>query len=233
MGTDTPLAVLSDRPQLLFNYFKQLFAQVTNPPIDPIREELVMSLDQLPSARERNLLDETPRALPPAQARAADPDQRRPREAPRSVDVGELPRRARCRCCSAVDGGGAGLRAALDDAVPAGRRGGRGRATRCSSCPTAASTREHAPIPSLLATAAVHHHLIREGTRTQLRPGRRAASRARCMHFALLIGYGAGAVNPYLAFETLDDMHRQGLLPQGVDLEQAEQNYIKAVNKGC
>ena len=167
MGTDTPLAVLSDQPQLLFNYFKQLFAQVTNPPIDPIREELVMSLKTTIGA-EQNLFDETPEHCRAARARSSPILTNEELAQIKELDDGALravtlpiavPRRA-----TAATGSSAALdelcaarvRRAIDDGLHAS-----------SSSPTAASTSEHAPIPSLLATAAVHHHLIREGTRTR------------------------------------------------------------------
>jgi glutamate synthase (NADPH) large chain len=202
MGTDTPLACLSDKPQLLFNYFKQLFAQVTNPPIDPIREELVMSLTSY-IGTERNILEETPQALPHAEAAASDPDQSRSgKAAPRSL------------------GRFSGHHAA--HAVPRGRRraGAEKRALdglcrRASLAIKSGYTLlilsdrgvdpEYAPIPSLLALTAVHNHLVRENAH-QVALIVESGEPREVMHFALLIGYGASAVNPYLAIETLEDM---------------------------
>ena len=162
MGTDTPLAVLSDKPQLLFNYFKQLFAQVTNPPIDPIREELVMSVETTIGAGAEPLRGDA-RALRAAASEEPDAHRTRSwraegarrRHAAHAHAAHALPRRRRRR------------RAARrrSTSCASGRRRPSPRATPSSSCPTAAWTSATCPIPSLLATAAVHHHLIREGTR--------------------------------------------------------------------
>jgi glutamate synthase (NADPH/NADH) large chain len=227
MGTDTPLAVLSDRPQLLFNYFKQLFAQVTNPPIDPIREELVMSL-KATIGSEQNLFEETPRHC-----------QQLELEAP-VIGNADL---ARIAALDRED-----LRAATLSTLYAVREGGPGLeravAALCREA-SAASARgatililsdrgvdeSHAGIPSLLATAAVHHHLIREGTRTRCGLVVESGEPREVMHFALLVGYGAGAVNPYLAFETIADLVETGML-KGVTAAEAIEHYVKAANKG-
>jgi glutamate synthase domain-containing protein 2/glutamate synthase domain-containing protein 1/glutamate synthase domain-containing protein 3 len=227
MGTDTPLAVLSERPQLLFNYFKQLFAQVTNPPIDPIREELVMSLETTIGA-EQNLFQETPlhcrqlRLKSPtlsdaqlAQVKALD----RP-----GLHAITLPILFRAGT------GGAGLGAALDllcrraaDAVAEGYT--------ILVLSDRGVNEQQAPIPSLLATAAVHHHLIREGTRMQVGIVVESGEPREVMHFCLLLGYGAAAVNPYLAYQTLLDMVAEGVV-RDVDAPTALKNYTKAVDKG-
>ncbi len=227
MGTDTPLAVLSNKPQPLFNYFKQLFAQVTNPPIDPIREDLVMSAVTT-IGPERNLFEETPehchqlRLETPiltnaqlAQIRAI------PRDGLRAVT---LPIRY------PVAAGGAGLRAALDELCARAEA-----AVADGASILVLSDRDidaqHAPIPSLLAVGAVHHHLIRAGTRTRCGLALESGEPREVMHFALLLGYGCAAINPYLAFETLVDMIRTGVL-KGVGEEEAIAHYVKAITKG-
>jgi glutamate synthase domain-containing protein 2/glutamate synthase domain-containing protein 1/glutamate synthase domain-containing protein 3 len=228
MGTDTPLACLSDKPQPLFNYFKQLFAQVTNPPIDPIREELVMSLTSY-IGTERNILDETPQhchtlKLPHPILTNWD------LEKIRRVSWGDflattLPMLFR------VEGGGAELERSLTGLC---RRAS--LAIKSGYTVLILSDRgmddEYAPIPSLLALTAVHNHLIREGTRTQVALIIESGEPREIMHYCVLIGYGASAVNPYLAIETLEDMGRRGILPEGTTVETALKNYKKAVNKG-
>ncbi len=228
MGTDTPLACLSDKPQLLFDYFKQLFAQVTNPAIDPIREEMVMSLSSFIGS-ERNLLDETPQHCHTLKLKypiLTNHDL----EKLRRLSWGDflattLPAFFR------VDGGGAELERALV-----------GLCRRASLAIKSGYTililsdrgieKEYAPIPSLLALTAVHNHLVREKTRTQVAIIVESGEPREVMHFALLLGYGASAVNPYLAVETIEDLHRHGWLPEGLSFEAALQNYEKAINKG-
>jgi glutamate synthase (NADPH/NADH) large chain len=228
MGTDTPLACLSDKPQPLFNYFKQLFAQVTNPAIDPIREELVMSLTSY-IGTERNILDETPQhchtlKLPHPILTNWD------LEKLRRVSWGDflattLPTLFR------VDGGEQELERALNALC---RRAS--LAIKSGYTVLILSDRgldeEYAPIPSLLALTAVHNHLVRECTRTQVALVVESGEPREVMHFCLLIGYGASAVNPYLAIETLEDLARRGLLEEGLTFETALKNYKKAVNKG-
>ena len=228
MGVDTPLACLSDRPQLLFNYFKQMFAQVTNPPIDPIREESVMSLASF-IGTERNILDETPEHCHTLKLEHPILTNR-DLEKLRRVSWGDflattLPALFR------VGGGEKELRRALDGLC---RRAS--LAIRNGYTLIILSDRgfdeEYAPIPSLLALTAVHNHLVREETRTQVALIVESGEPREVMHFALLLGYGASAVNPYLAVETLEDLHRRGCLPPGLSLEKALANYVKAVNKG-
>ncbi|HPQ14146.1 MAG TPA: glutamate synthase large subunit [Bryobacteraceae bacterium] len=228
MGTDTPLACLSDRPQLLFNYFKQLFAQVTNPPIDPIREELVMSLASF-IGNERNILDETPlhcHTLKLEHPILTNYDL----EKIRRVSWGDflattLPTLYR------VEGGEKELERALEGLC---RRAS--LAIKSGYSLLILSDRgidkDYAPIPSLLALSAVHNHLIREETRTQVALIVESGEPREVMHFALLIGYGASAVNPYLAIGTLEDMHRRGLFPPEITFDIALRNYKKAINKG-
>jgi glutamate synthase (NADPH/NADH) large chain len=228
MGTDTPLACLSDRPQLLFNYFKQLFAQVTNPPIDPIREELVMSLTSY-IGTERNILVERPEnchtlKMPHPVLTNRD------LEKLRRVSRGDL-LASTLSATFSVEEGEAGLKRALD-----------GLCRRASLAIKSGYTllilsdrgidEEFAPIPSLLALTAVHNHLVREGTRTGVALIIESGEPREVMHFALLIGYGASAINPYLAIETIEEMAASGDLPPGITPEIAIKNYIKAINKG-
>jgi glutamate synthase domain-containing protein 2/glutamate synthase domain-containing protein 1/glutamate synthase domain-containing protein 3 len=228
MGTDTPLAVLSKKPQLTYNYFKQLFAQVTNPPIDPIREELVMSLTGYIGAR-RNLLDETPKhchLLELQQPILTNLEL----EQLRHVSVGDF-RAITLDMIFRASYGEKGLRIALDGLCKKASEAIRdGYSIIVLS--DRGINREMAPIPSLLATAAAHHHLIREGTRGQVGIVVETGDAREVHHFALLIGYGAGAINPYLAFETVTDLFAQRLLPEGIDEKTAIKNFIKAADKG-
>jgi glutamate synthase (ferredoxin) len=228
MGTDTALAVLSNKPRLLYDYFKQLFAQVTNPPLDAIREELVTSMGVTIGA-EDNLLEPTPEAcrqikvdfpvlhndqvaklrhLPPGSPFRSttlpllyDPQEDGPGL--------ERAMEQLCRKASVAVEAGVGVLILSDRGVDA----------------------HHAPIPSLLAVAGVHHHLVREGTRHKCGLLVETGEAREVHHIALLLGYGAGSVNPYLAFESLDDLIRQGLLPN-LSHNDAVKRYIKALNKG-
>ncbi len=228
MGTDVPLACLSDRPQPLFNYFKQLFAQVTNPPIDPIREELVMSLISY-IGTERNILDEAPDnchtlKLPHPILTNRD------LEKLRRVSSGDLLATTLPALFRAADGE-AGLKHSLDDlSTRAAHAVNSGYTLLILSDRGVDPT--YAPIPSLLAMAAVHNRLVREKTRTQVALIIESGEPREVMHFALLIGYGASAINPYLAFETIHDLKRRNLLPTKITAEYAEKNFIKAINKG-
>src|SRR5437899_2570730 len=228
MGTDTPLACLSDKPQPLFNYFKQLFAQVTNPPIDPIREEMVMSLISY-IGTERNILEETPEnchtlKLPHPILTNRD------LEKLRRVSRGDLLAITLPALFSAKDGE-SGLRLALDELS---RRAS--LAVKSGYSLLILSDRgvdkNYAPIPSLLALASVHNLLVREETRTQVALIIESGEPREVMHFALLIGYGASAINPYLAIETLEDLAARGHLPGNITFETALKNYKKAINKG-
>jgi len=228
MGIDTPLAVLSERPQLLYNYFKQLFAQVTNPPIDPIREEIVMSLvDYI--GRDGNLLDESARHC--HQLKIDSPILTNvDLEKLRHVRAGEF-RAVTLPALFDRDGGEDSLERAVADLCAAASQ-----AVRYGGSFLILSDRgvdeKRVPIPALLATSAVHHHLIREGTRTQVGLIVESGEAREVMHFALLIGYGASAVNPYLVFETLEDLERQSALPPDLCAEKAQKNFIKAISKG-
>ncbi len=215
MGTDTPLACLSDKPQPLFNYFKQLFAQVTNPPIDPIREDMVMSLTSY-IGTERNILQETPQhchtlKLPHPILTNRD------LEKLRRVSQGDF-LATTLPMLFAVEEGAKGLERALAQLC---RRAS--LAIQSGYTLLILSDRgvdpDYAPIPSLLALTAVHNHLIREKTRTQVALIIESGEPREVMHFALLIGYGASAVNPYLAIETIGP---------GEPLA----NFTKAINKG-
>jgi glutamate synthase domain-containing protein 2/glutamate synthase domain-containing protein 1/glutamate synthase domain-containing protein 3 len=227
MGTDVPLACLSDRPQPLFNYFKQLFAQVTNPPIDPIREELVMSLISY-IGTERNILDEQPencQTLKLPQPILTNRDL----EKLRRVASGDLLATTLPALFRASDGE-KGLRHALDDlSNRASHAVDSGYTLLIISDRGVDAT--YAPIPSLLAMAAVHNRLVREKTRTQVALIIESGEPREVMHFALLIGYGASAINPYLAIETVHDLKRRGLLPDDISAQQAEKNFIKGIDK--
>jgi glutamate synthase domain-containing protein 2/glutamate synthase domain-containing protein 3/glutamate synthase domain-containing protein 1 len=228
MGSDVPLACLSDRPQPLFNYFKQLFAQVTNPPIDPIREELVMSLISY-IGTERNILDEAPENC--HTLRLPHPIlTNRDLEKLRRVSSGDLLATTLPALFRAEDGE-AGLKHSLDDlGARASLAVNSGYTLLIISDRGVDAT--YAPIPSLLAMAAVHNRLIREKTRTLVALIIESGEPREVMHFALLIGYGASAINPYLAIESLHDLKRRGLLPGNVTANHAEKNFIKAINKG-
>ena len=227
MGTDTPLACLSDRPQSLFSYFKQLFAQVTNPPIDPIREEMVMSLISY-IGTERNILEETPEnchtlKLPHPILTNRD------LEKLRRISSGDLLAITLPTLFRAAEGE-VGLKRALDELCQRASL-----AVKSGYSLLILSDRgvdeSYAPIPSLLALAAVHNLLVREETRTQVALIIESGEPREVMHFALLIGYGASAVNPYLAIETLEDLAARGYL-ETVTPERALNNFIKAINKG-
>jgi glutamate synthase (ferredoxin) len=227
MGTDTSLAVLSNRPRLLYDYFKQLFAQVTNPPLDAIREELVTSMAST-IGPEGNLLDPRPESC--RQITVTYP-------VISNAEVNKL-RHLDCEGCKTATlqmlydpaDDGPGLERAMDQLCRAASAAVADGVTILILSDRGVD-QAHAPIPSLLATAGVHHHLVREGTRTHCALVIESGDAREVHHCALLLGYGAGAVNPYLAFETLDDMIRQGQLP-GTTHEKAVKNYIKALNKG-
>jgi glutamate synthase domain-containing protein 2/glutamate synthase domain-containing protein 1/glutamate synthase domain-containing protein 3 len=227
MGVDTPLACLSDHPQPLFNYFKQLFAQVTNPAIDPIREELVMSLTSY-IGTERNILEETP--LHCHTLKLPHPIlTNRDLEKLRRVSWGDF-LGTTLQAVFKADGGEQELERALDGLC---RRAS--LAIRDGYRLLILSDRgvepKYAPIPSLLALTAVHNHLVRERTRTQVALIIESGEPREVMHFCLLIGYGASAVNPYLAIETLEDMARRGRLGNAT-FDVALKNYKKSINKG-
>ena len=227
MGADTPLAVLSDRPKLLYDYFQQLFAQVTNPPIDSIREEIITSAETTIGA-ERNLLKPEPESCHLIKLKTpilTDEDLARlkyldqdgfksmtlpilfnPQEGLRGLE------QALEQICAQAD-------QAIDAGVSILILSDRG------------VNKDNAPIPALLAVSGLHHHLIRAGTRTRVGIVLESGEPREVHHYATLIGYGCGAINPYLAFETIDDMIQQNLLVN-VDYKTACKNYIKAATKG-
>jgi glutamate synthase (ferredoxin) len=227
MGCDTPLAVLSGKPQLLYNYFKQLFAQVTNPPIDCIREELVTSAATTIGS-ERNLLKPKPASCNLIELKSPILTNE---EFARLKFINHAGFKSfAIPILFKASEGEAGLVKAMDDLC-----GRASNAVEAGANLLILSDRgvdhEMAPIPALLAVAGLHHHLIREGTRTRVGLVLESGEPREVHHYSLLIGYGAGAINPYVAFETLDDMIRQRLL---VDITHKEacKNYVKAAVKG-
>ncbi len=227
MGTDTPLAVLSDKPQLLYNYFKQLFAQVTNPPIDPIREELITSTT-LTLGPEGNLLRPEPESC--HQLRLSIPILKNAdMEKLRQLDLPGLQAVTLPILFKAADGK-AGLERALEDLFAAADRAiADGAAILVLS--DRGVDREWAPIPALLASAGLHHHLIRAGSRTRVGLVLESGEPREVHHFCLLLGYGVQAINPYMAFETLNDMIGEGMVPD-ITYHDAVYGYIKAAIKG-
>jgi glutamate synthase (NADPH/NADH) large chain len=227
MGTDTALAVLSNRPRLLYDYFKQLFAQVTNPPLDGIREELVTQIATT-IGPESNLLDPGPESC--RQVRIPSPVLTNEELAKlRDINIAGH-RSSEVSILYPVKEGGTGLGEAIINI--------------CKQAEAAAIdgnsfiilsdrgiTQELAPIPALLATSAVHHHLIRKGCRTRVGLILESGEPREVHHFAVLIGYGAGAINPYLAFESIGDMIGDGYVKE-MDYAKAVKNFIKAVDKG-
>jgi glutamate synthase (ferredoxin) len=225
MGTDTPLAVLSDRPKLLYDYFQQLFAQVTNPPIDSIREEIITS-PVTTIGSEHNLLKPTPESChlielkSPILSNEEFAKLKQQREFP-SITLEIL--------FNPFDGV-KGLESALENIFSAADKAINEGCSLIILSDRGIS-KEKAPIPALLAVAGLHHHLIRTGTRTRVGIVLESGEPREVHHCAVLIGYGCGAINPYLAFETLDQMIAEGLLV-GVDHKTACKNYTKAVTKG-
>ncbi|MBI3225289.1 MAG: glutamate synthase large subunit [Mycolicibacterium cosmeticum] len=231
MGTDTPTAVLSQRSRLLYDYFVELFAQVTNPPLDAIREAVVTSMGRV-MGPEQNLLE--PTAASVRQIMLAWPvlDNDELSKIVHINDDGEQPglRTAVLRALYDVERGGEGLAEALEDL----------RARACEAIAKGARTlvisdrdSDHtkAPIPSLLAVSAVHHHLVRTKERTSVALVVESGDAREVHHIAMLIGFGAAAVNPYLAFESIEDLIREGELT-GIEPGTAVRNYLKALGKG-
>lgn len=228
MGTDIPLAILSDQPQHLSSYFKQLFAQVTNPPIDPIRERLVMSLATF-VGNNGNMLIEDPLSCHTVALKhpvLTNHDL----EKIRSIDTGIFQAKT-LQCYFRADGSPGALKKALDricryavDAVEDG--------FEVLILQDRAIDSDHAPIPSLLSTAAIHHHLIRKGYRGKVGIIVEAGDVWEVHHFACLIGFGATAINPYLALSSIRDMKLSGKLKTELEVEKLKKNYIKAINEG-
>jgi glutamate synthase (ferredoxin) len=227
MGTDTPLAVLSNKPQLLYNYFKQLFAQVTNPPIDPIREEIITSTETMVGARG-GLLNPTPESC--SLIKLKHPILTNEElEKLRHVDVKAF-KGVTLPILFKVADGAKGLEAALDKMFAAADKVIADGANILILSDRGISP-ELAPIPALLAVAGLHHHLIRKGTRSRVGLVLESGEPREVHHFALLIGYGCSAINPYLAFATLDDLIQQGSLAN-TDHKTALKKFIKAAVKG-
>src|SRR3978361_1380165 len=231
MGTDTPVAALSDRSRLLYDYFGQLFAQVTNPPLDSIREELVTSLGRT-FGPEQNLLQATPASCRQVFLPYPVIDNDELAKILHIDDDGDLPGFAAVRITGHFDvtGGGPALAEALEllrtkasKAIAAG--------ARVIVLSDRDADDKRAPIPSLLMTAAVHHHLVRERTRMEVGLVVETGDCREVHHVALLLGYGAAAVNPYLAFESIEDLVRDGSLT-GVQPAQAVRNVVKALGGG-
>ncbi len=232
MGTDTPIAVLSDRPRLLFDYFSQLFAQVTNPPLDAIREELVTSLSGT-LGPESNLLTAGPSTCRQLVVPFPVIDNDQLAKIIHINRDGDLPGYSThvVRALYDVEGGGEALESRIDEicaevskAVAAG--------ARIIVLSDRHSTADRAPIPSLLATSAVHHHLVREKTRTMVGLVVEAGDVREVHHVALLMGHGCAAVNPYLAMESVEDLARRQVHLTGVAPDQAVRNLVKALGKG-
>ncbi|RWM67333.1 MAG: glutamate synthase large subunit, partial [Mesorhizobium sp.] len=231
MGTDTPISAMSDRSKLLYTYFKQNFAQVTNPPIDPIREELVMSLvsfigprpnifDLVGNSRRKRLEVRQPILTNGDLEKIRSIGHTEDRFDTKTIDI-----------TYASNEGAAGMQGAIDrlcERAEAAVAGGYNIIIL--------SDRQLGPdriaIPALLATAAVHHHLIRKGLRTSVGLVVESGEPREVHHFCCLAGYGAEAINPYLAFDTLLDMHKRGELPAEVDAYEVVSRYIKSIGKG-
>jgi len=227
MGTDTPLAVLSDKSKLVYDYFKQLFAQVTNPPIDCIREELITSAETTIGS-ERNLLNPVPESCHLIELKTPILTNEELAKL-KHVAEGEF-KAVTIPILFHPRDGAKGLEKAMDEVCAQASRS-IDAGSNIIILSDRGMNRENAPIPALLAVAGLHHHLIREGKRTRAGIVLESGEPREVHHFSLLIGYGCGAINPYLAFETLDDMIRQGMLVN-VDHKTACKNFVKAATKG-
>ncbi len=228
MGTDTPLAILSDQPQHITSYFKQLFAQVTNPPIDPIRERMVMSLATFVGS-QGNLLAEDPMACHCVALNHPILGNHE-LEKIRSIDTGVFQAKT-LQCYFRADGKEGSLKRGLDrlcryavDAVEDG--------FEVIVLTDRSIDSEHAAIPSLLACSTVHHHLIRKGLRGKVGIIVEAGDVWEVHHYACLIGFGATAINPYLALSSIRDMKLNNLIKTDYEIDKLKKNYIKAVNEG-
>ena len=228
MGNDAALAVLSNKPRLLYDYFKQLFAQVTNPPIDSIREEIVTSAESRLGS-EGNLLNPHPSACRRVELKwpvltNEEFGKIRRTHLP-GLKTGVLPILFR------VSRGEQGLAKSMEELSVMARRLIEEEEVNVLILTDRGVNRDYAPIPALLAVAGLHHYLIREGLRTKVSIVLETGEAREVHHFALLIGYGVTAVNPYVAFETIDDMIREGMLP-GLDHKKGCANFVKAASKG-
>ncbi|MFA5059385.1 MAG: glutamate synthase large subunit [Candidatus Omnitrophota bacterium] len=228
MGADNPLAVLSDRSQPLFNYFKQLFAQVTNPPIDAIREEIVMSEDVFLGA-EGNLLEETSEHC--RRLKLSHPVvTNRELEKIRQVHKPGLKATTLPILFKSGDGTG-GLEKSLSELFSAADAAIKKGFTILILSDRGVN-RDNVPIPSLLACSGLHHHLVRQGTRTKVSLVLETGEAHEMHHFAVLIGYGANAINPYLVLETIASEIKKGVLPSDLSYDRAAKNFIKSTRKG-
>ncbi|RCX16100.1 glutamate synthase (ferredoxin) [Anaerobacterium chartisolvens] len=227
MGIDTPLSVLSEKPQLLYTYFKQLFAQVTNPPIDALREEIITATETMMGS-EGDLLTPSPQSC--RQIKLKYP----------VIDNGEMSKilnidkdgfkTCRIPMLFKVSEGENGLAAALEDIFKSASES-ISQGSNILVLSDKGMNKDYAPIPALLAVSGLHHHLIREGTRTRISIVVETGEAREVHHFALLIGYGASAINPYLAFESIESMISQGMLTD-IKPDYAIGKYIKASVKG-
>ncbi|HVT73631.1 MAG TPA: glutamate synthase large subunit [Lacunisphaera sp.] len=228
MGNDAALAVLSNKPRLLYDYFKQLFAQVTNPPIDCIREEIITSAETRLGS-EGNLLHPGPTACRRVELKwpvlTNDEFAKIRRTELPGLKIGVL------NILFRVARGGKGLAKSLEELSMMARRMIEEDEVNVIILSDRGVNKDFAPIPALLATAGLHHYLIREGLRTRVSLVLETGEAREVHHFALLIGYGISAVNPYVAFETIDDMIREGALT-GIDHKAACKNFVKAASKG-
>jgi glutamate synthase (NADPH/NADH) large chain len=229
MGADVPLACLSEQSQHLSNYFKQLFAQVSNPPIDPIRERLVMSLNSS-VGRTFNILSQTPvhaRNITMKQPVLTNEEL----EKIRNINHSDF----RCKTLNAVfkaDGAAGRLEEAIDKMCEEADSAIIDEGVNVILISDRAISKDYAPIPSLLATGAIHHHLIKNGLRVRVGIVVEAGDVRETHHYATIIGYGGNAVNPYMVFESISTLRDMKLLPEGMSDEEAKKHYIKAVGGG-
>jgi glutamate synthase (ferredoxin) len=228
MGNDAALAVLSKRPRLLYDYFKQLFAQVTNPPIDCIREEIIIGAETRLGS-EGNLLNPQPSACRRVELKwpiiTNEEFAKIRRQNLPGLKVGVLPILFR------VTRGEKGLAKSLEELSVMARRMIEEEEINLIILSDRGVNKDFAPVPALLAVAGLHHYLIREGLRTRVSLALETGEAREVHHFSLLIGYGCSVINPYVAFETIDDMIREGLLVK-IDHKSACKNFVKAATKG-
>ncbi|MFI3238991.1 MAG: glutamate synthase large subunit [Bacteroidales bacterium] len=227
MGNDTPIALFSEKPQLLFNYFRQQFAQVTNPPIDPIREQLVMSLEGYIGAIDKNLLTPTEELCKMVHIKQPVLTNR-DMDILRNIDYKGFRTKTLDMTFPVVDGA-AGLEAAVSR-LCAEAENAVDETFNYIILSDRSVSEDMAAVPSVLAVSAVHHHLISKRKRVQTALIVETGEAREVMHFALLLGYGASAVNPYMAFAVINDMVKERVL--ALDYATAEKKYIKAVGKG-
>jgi len=232
MGNDTPLAVLSNRPRLIYDYFRQMFAQVTNPPIDPIREEMVMDLTMIIGPRPNLLaVDHTDPwlRLEVSQPILSRSDMEKIRHIEQFTN-GRF-RSVVLSICYPAEEGASGMEKALERLCAEAEEAVRAHANILILSDRDAG-KDRIAIPDLLALSAVHHHLIRKGLRTEVGLVVETGQARAVHHFCTLAGYGAEAMHPYLAFDTIADLKREGILPEDLSEEEAIARYIKAIDKG-